>query len=125
MIMELLELGGERVLRYAADGPPVDSDRAANDLIGEAWGWEATLVAVPVERLGPEFFRLRSGLAGAITQKFVNYRLKLAIIGDITEYVAVSDALRDWVGEYNRGSDLIFVPDFDALSARLVETANP
>lgn len=123
--MELLELGGERVLRYAADGPPIDSDRAANDLIGEAWGWEATLVVVPVERLGPEFFRLRSGLAGVITQKFVNYRLKLAIIGDITGYVAASDAVRDWVREYNKGRDIVFVPDFDALTTRLVGATKP
>jgi hypothetical protein len=30
--------------------------------------------------LGPEFFDLRSGLAGVLMQKFVNFRIKLAIV---------------------------------------------
>jgi uncharacterized protein DUF4180 len=30
--------------------------------------------------LGPEFFDLRSGLAGELLQKFVNYRARLAIV---------------------------------------------
>lgn len=55
------------------------------------------MIAVPVARFDPEFFRLRSGLAGEITQKFVNYRSKLAVIGDISEKAAESVALRDFV----------------------------
>lgn len=30
--------------------------------------------------LGPEFFKLRSGLAGEVMQKFVNYGIQLAIV---------------------------------------------
>jgi hypothetical protein len=32
------------------------------------------------EDLGPAFFNLRSGLAGELLQKFVNYRIKVAIV---------------------------------------------
>ena len=32
------------------------------------------------ENLGPEFFDLRTGLAGELFQKFVNYRALLAIV---------------------------------------------
>jgi hypothetical protein len=31
-------------------------------------------------KLAPEFFDLKSGLAGQVLQKFVNYRTKLAVI---------------------------------------------
>jgi hypothetical protein len=115
----LVELGGERVLRYEVGDPALDNERRVTDLIGEAMAERATTVAVPVALLPPDFFHLRSGVAGMIAQKFVNYRLKLAIIGDIASHVETSDALRDWVRESNRGGDLLFLPGFDALAARL------
>ena len=115
----LHEFGRQRVLLYDADEPPVNGERRAADLIGEALGERATLLALPVGMLDPAFFRLRSGLAGAITQKLVNYRLKLAVIGDITAHLDASGALRDWVRECERGGDVLFVPNFDALVTRL------
>lgn len=116
---ELRELGAERVYCVPADGPLIDSERSTTDLIGEAFYHRATLIAVPVGRLGPDFFQLRSGLAGMIAQKVVNYRLKFAVVGDITAYLAASNALRDWVRESNRGRDLWFVQSLADLAARL------
>ena len=43
----------------------------------------------------------------------------LAVVGDIAGKVAASAALADWVRESNRGRSLWFVPDLDALAARL------
>jgi hypothetical protein len=115
----IIELNGERALVCEADGPLIDSEQRAVDLIGEAFSSRATLIAVPVNRLSADFFDLRSGLAGAIVQKFVLYRFKLAIIGDITTYLAASDALSDWVRECNRRGEVCFVPSQDDLAARL------
>jgi hypothetical protein len=122
---ELLEIGSEWVLRCDADGPLIDSDRAAADLIGDAYSEGATWVALPVSRLPADFFQLSTGLAGMITQKFMNYRRNLALIGDITEHLAASNALRDWVRECNRGHELWFVLTFEDLAARLGPTAPP
>ena len=49
----------------------------------------------------------------------VNYSQKLAVVGDISEHVARSNALRDWVFECNRGNDLCFVASIEELEARL------
>ena len=68
---------------------------------------------------GVELFSLRSGVLGAVTQKFVNYRLRLAIVGDVPGYVARSDALRDYVREANRGRQIWFVASEDALAERI------
>ena len=48
-----------------------------------------------------------SGLAGEILQKFVNYRLKVAIVGDYSRYT--SKPLHDFIRESNRGRDVFFV----------------
>ena len=108
-----------RIMRCPADGPPIAGDRDAADLLGDAFGQGAEIVVVPVERLAPEFFVLRTGVAGAVLQKFVTYRLHLVILGDISEQVGVSTSLRDLVRECNRGSQTWFVADDAELEARL------
>ena len=115
---EIAVIDGVAVLRCAADGPLLDGEQAALDLVGEALG-RAELLVVPVARVAPAFFALASGVAGAVVQKFVNYRLRLAIVGDVEEYVAASTALRDFVRECNRGTQTWFVADETELAARL------
>lgn len=50
----------------------------------------------------------------------MNYGLRLALIGDLSEQLAASKALRDFVYESNRGGHLRFARHVDelALAAR-------
>jgi hypothetical protein len=100
------------------------SEDDARDLIQQAFGTSIDTVAVPVARLDPDFFVLRTGVAGVFVQKLVQYRLRLAIVGDVTAPIAASDAFRDWVREVNRGQDVWFADSLDQLSTRL-EAAPP
>jgi hypothetical protein len=113
------DVAGERVLIIDDAFPAVRDARGGRDLIEAALNAGATLIAVPAARLDAEFFRLRSGLAGEILQKAANYRLKFAVIGDIAEHIAASDALRDFVIECNRGREIFFVADVTELEQRL------
>ena len=114
----VMERRGVPVLVVAGSGAPIASEQDALDLIGAAFG-QAEIVAIPAERLDERFFVLRTGLAGAIMQKFVNYRVRLVIVGDISAHVDASTALRDLVRESNRGGHIWFVGDLDELDARL------
>lgn len=113
-----------KILAVAVDGPPIRSERDATDLIGQAFEQDAAWVALPVERLGPDFFRLSTRIAGEVIQKFVTYRFKVAVVGDISAYVADSDALRDFVYESNRGQQVWFVADVGELERRLAAIAS-
>ena len=115
---ELIERAGHPVVVCSADGPPVVTEQDAMDLIASAFG-RADILAVPVSRLDPSFFDLRSGLAGTVLQKFVNYRMHLAVLGDITAYTTKSTAFRDLVVESNRGRHAWFVADLAALDPHL------
>jgi hypothetical protein len=86
-------------------------EAAALDLVGQAFGEEAEVVAVPVERLSPDFFRLATGVAGAIVQKFVNYRLRLVVVGDVAHHGEPAGPVADWIREADRGRELWFVAD--------------
>ncbi|HSA51407.1 MAG TPA: DUF4180 domain-containing protein [Yinghuangia sp.] len=121
---ETLEvIDGTAVLLCSTEGDAVRGERDASDLIGNAFHLDAAWVALPVERLADDFFELRTRVAGDITQKFVNYRIGLAVIGDITERTAASASLRDFVREANQGRHLWFLPDLDALRTRLTTKA--
>jgi hypothetical protein len=112
-------VAGRSALVLDPTGPLLRSEDDARELIQETFGIGIQQAVVPVERLDPDFFVLRSGVAGAFVQKLVQYRLRLAVVGDISAQVSDSDALRDWVREVNRGRDILFVPDVDALEVRL------
>ena len=107
------------VMELDATGPLLGSEADARDILGEAFGTDAIIIVIPVERLDPQFLQLRSGLAGAFIQKLQQYERRLFIVGDITAAVAQSTALRDFVVETNRVGRHLFLPDRAALSVAL------
>jgi len=110
------------VLELSADGPLLDSDRAFMDCISNALSAGATMVTIPIRRFPPEFFQLRTRFAGDMLQKFVNYRLLLAIVGDLSESQQQSKALSDFIRESNRGQQIWFVSNTAELMEKLAST---
>lgn len=108
-----------QVLVCTPDGEKLKSERDALDLIGEAINQGAEVILVPVERLGDDFFQLKTRLAGQIIQKFVTYRRRLVILGDISGHMAQSRALKDFVSEANHGTHVWFLTDIQELNERL------
>jgi hypothetical protein len=116
MTSQTTERHGVRVLALDATGPVIADEDAVLDVVGQAFGDGAEVVAIPVPRLDPSFTQLSSGFAGAVVQKFVNYRLRLVVVGTLG---ATSGPVADWVREANRGRELWFVADLDELDARI------
>lgn len=56
-----------------------------------------------------DFFDLSTRLAGEILQKFINYHIKIAIVGDFSVYT--SKSLKDFICESNKGKDIFFLPN--------------
>lgn len=117
--MRITEHGTLTVAACDPHGPVLDTIDDVTAVIGEAFGARADWVAVPVDRLPPRFFALRTRWAGEVLQKFVNYRLKVAVVGDIGPALAASAALRDFVREANAGRQVWFLDSEADLAARL------
>jgi len=56
-----------------------------------------------------DFFDLSTKLAGEILQKFINYHVKIAIVGDFSIYT--SKSLKDFIRECNKGKAIFFLPN--------------
>lgn len=58
------------------------------------------------ENIIDDFFHLKTKLAGEILQKYVNYRMRIAIVGEFDEYN--SKSLNDFIYESNKGKNVLF-----------------
>jgi hypothetical protein len=119
MQTDVYELHGQRILDLPAEGPLLRTGQDANDLIGEAKAAGAGLAVVPITRLDPAFFELRTGIAGEMVQKFVIYQVTVAIIGDTSRLESESKSLRDFISESNRRGSVWFLADKGALREKL------
>lgn len=81
----------------------------------QAWEHEATLLAIPVERFCDGFWRLETRLLGEFIQKFANYRVGLAFVGDLSGPMERSEAFRAFVHEAHSSSQLWFARDLEEL----------
>lgn len=67
--------------------------------------------------IAEDFFKLSTRLAGEILQKYVNYNIKLAIVGNYSGYT--SKPFKDFIYESNSGKDVFFVATIDEAIERL------
>ncbi|MEU9254578.1 DUF4180 domain-containing protein [Streptomyces sp. NPDC048270] len=111
------------VLVYEAEGEVIAGEREALDCIGDAGYQGARWAVIPVERFDESFFQLSTRVAGAIIQKFVQYRVGIVVLGDISRHTQASPPLRDFVRECNRGTQTWFLADAAELHERLAGSA--
>lgn len=91
----------------------------AVDLLGNCDYLGTSKIIIQKEHLNPDFFELKTGLAGEILQKFSNYRKKLAIVGIFSEYT--SKSLRDFIYESNKMGRISFVHSIEEAEKTLVK----
>jgi hypothetical protein len=89
----------------------------AQDFLDTVFNLPSSVIVLHEENLHPDFFELRTGLAGDILQKVVNYKLELGIVGDFKKYQ--SKSLRDFIYESNKTNTIVFTNTVDEAIARL------
>lgn len=107
-----------KIAEIISDDLILNSVEETIDLIGDLYFQEFSGLVIHEKNVSPEFFDLKTGLAGEILQKFSNYRLRLAIVGDFSKYPG--NNLNDFIFESNQGKHINFVASqIQALSALL------
>ena len=98
--INVVKIEDERILIF-------DEQSALDVFMSLAYETGENRFIISKDNIIEDFFDLRTKIAGGILQKIINYRMKLAIIGDFSKYK--SKSLRDFIYECNSGRDIFFV----------------
>ena len=105
----------EKIAEVVSEEIIIHSVEDALDLVGNIYYQGFDKLVISEKNLTPDFFDLKNKLAGEILQKFSNYRVRLAIVGNFGKYE--SKSLRDFILESNKGKHINFVGNLsDVLS---------
>ena len=117
MQVQTQQLDGVLIGELVASDEPLNSSQDILDLLGCFYPDHVEALILHEANLAPEFFQLRTKLAGEILQKLVNYRVRVAIVGEFQKYQ--SKALADFIYECNNGRQIFFVATREEALARL------
>jgi PadR family transcriptional regulator AphA len=101
MRLHLVEKHGCRFIEGSATERFIQREEDAVTLIGLCGERSAERLLLYAGNLSESFFDLKSGLAGAILQKFVNYHVKVALV---ISSELVQGRLKEYILEANRGN---------------------
>lgn len=116
-MFEIIECNEKKIAKTTTENIVIASVQDALDFMANASYNGAGKIIWHEQNLAPEFFDLKTKLAGEILQKFSNYRVQLAIVGDFSKYT--SKSLRDFIYECNKYSQVCFVDSFEEAMERL------
>lgn len=118
MTTRIMQKNGRTIALIESDTPLITNVQSALDLLATVqYETGSTCIVLKKDVIADEFFILRTRFAGEVLQKFVNYGVKLAIIGDYSQYT--SKPLRDFISESNQGRHVFFVSNEEEAVEKL------
>jgi len=107
MEIKIHTIDNRKIAEIISDDIVLQTVEDAVDLIGNMSYQGFDKLIIHEENMIPDFFELKNKIAGNILQKFSQYSMPLAIIGDFEKYE--SKSLNDFIFESNKGNQINFV----------------
>jgi PadR family transcriptional regulator AphA len=121
MIGEVILTPAGSYVRCAAQSGRIAHEQDVLDLLACCGDIDSNRVLISEEHLHPDFFDLKTGLAGAVLQKFANYYVKAAIVLNLAG--VSSSRFRELVYECNKGEEVRFFDDVRQAEEWLTHTS--
>ncbi|OFD42226.1 DUF4180 domain-containing protein [Bacillus mycoides] len=108
MEIKKVVIGGINIAVVRNDTVLISDVQSALDLMATVqYEADSKRIVIKKSLISESFFDLKTRLAGDILQKFINYSVKIAIIGNFSMYT--SKSLKDFIYECNKGKDIFFL----------------
>lgn len=117
MKLEIHQAGEKSIVEVLSEEKLINDPQEGLQLLADIYYQGYDRMILQDKNLDPDVFELKNGLLGEILQKFSNYRMRLAIVGDFSKYPGKS--VRDFIYESNNGRMVNFVPTVEEAIARL------
>jgi hypothetical protein len=115
--IDIIKKDGVNIAVVVSDSIEINNIQDALDLMVNCQYREARKIIINKKNIAPVFFDLKTGIAGEILQKFINYQVQLAIVGDFSEFS--SKSLTDFMYESNKTGRIFFVDSVDEAKRQL------
>lgn len=106
-----------KIAEISSEGFVIQSAEGTLDLLGDLYYQGFDSLILHKKNVIPDFFDLKNGVAGEILQKFSNYRMRLAIVGDFS--IFSSQSIKDFILESNQSGHINFVPTLEEALYKL------
>ena len=107
MEIKIHTIDNRKIAEIISDNIVLQTVEDAVDLIGNMSYQGFDKLIIHEENMISDFFELKNKIAGNILQKFSQYSMPLAIIGDFEKYE--SKSLNDFIFESNKGNQINFL----------------
>jgi uncharacterized protein DUF4180 len=119
MTIETHHTGDTKTAEVISEGILIHNPDDGLQLMGDLYYQGFDKIILHEKNLSPDFFDLKTGIAGEILQKFSNYRVPVVIVGDFSKYGGKS--IKDFIFESNNGRQVNFLPDINTAIEKLSE----
>lgn len=117
MKINIKKINGTFIANIDSDEVIINNVQDALDLMADCGYQGSRKIIVNSKNITQDFFDLKTRIAGDILQKFSNYNVDLAIIGDFSN--PTSKSLRDFIYESNKIGRINFVDSLSEAEYRL------
>lgn len=110
-------IGTTKIAEVVSEELIIKTSEDGLELLGNIYYQGFDKLVIHSKQITSDFFDLKNGMAGEILQKFSNYRVRLAIVGDFTSYS--SQSVMDFIRESNRVGHINFTGSLDEALYKL------
>lgn len=107
MNIETYHINGKKIAEIISDKIILSTTEDGLDLLGNLYYQGFDKIIIHEKNITPDFFDLKTKIAGDILQKFTQYQMPLTIVGDFSRFK--SKSLNDFIFESNKGRQINFV----------------
>jgi hypothetical protein len=114
-----IEINNHQIAEIVSDEMIIHTADDGLDLMGTIYFQGFDKLILYQKNITPTFFDLKTKMAGEILQKFSNYRISLAIVGDFGKYP--NKSINDFIRESNKLGHINFVASKEEAIEKLTK----
>lgn len=107
MKIETHNINDKKIAEIITDEIILSTTEDGLDLLGNLYYQGFDKIIIHEKNITPDFFDLKTKIAGDILQKFTQYQMPLIIVGDFSKFN--SKSLNDFIFESNNGKQVNFI----------------
>lgn len=102
MNYKIVENGNKKYIEVISAEPPLSTEQDAVDIVALCKENDSDLLLLHSQALSEDFFKLRTGVAGQMIQKWINYRVKTAAV--IPKELVLQGKFKEMAFESNKSN---------------------